>query len=50
MKAEEVRTLAEIARDGWTRRGFMNAAENYERIATSLELIERSRKFRPAKP
>ena len=50
MMAEEARTLADIARDGWTRQGFMNAAENYERIATSLELIARSQKFRAAKP
>ena len=44
MMAKEMRTLASAAISERARTGLMNAAENYERIAGSLELVEPSRK------
>ena len=43
LMAEEMRTIAEATFHEQARESFLNAAANYERVATTLELVERSR-------
>lgn len=42
LMAEEMRAIAEAACHEQARERFLNAAANYERVATTLELVERS--------
>jgi hypothetical protein len=41
--AEELRALAVHAKDDRTREGLLHAAENYDRVATTYEVIETSK-------
>jgi hypothetical protein len=40
--AEEMRVIASCASNDGIREGFLHAAENYERVATTLEAVEKS--------
>ena len=43
IKADEMRALAAVTTNEWTRKGYLNAADNYDRVALTTELTERSR-------
>ena len=43
MKAEEMRALAAVTIGERTRKGYLNAADNYDRVAATMERFEPSR-------
>ena len=45
--AEEMRAMASCASSERDREGLLHAADNYERLATTLEMVERSAESRP---
>ena len=45
--AKEMRTMASCASNERDREGLLHAADNYERLATTMEIVERSVKSRP---